>query len=206
MMEKALNDLPADAAGNMSISVQGLKGRQSVRATFRLPEKTIQLLALMARQLGLQQKSLFDQLMEDSSVLQQVAASVPSASALSGRTRQKTFVLSKRSLEILDRVSRRQNIPRDLLVEISILRLLPVMSAEQDKHRKRLLLHNKMKSLRKQLVKLAADTEQQLGSEDQASMLVRDVSDVLEENLCELEAILEKGQAIEQYEKLREHG
>lgn len=44
------------------ITSQGLRGKQSVRATFKLPEHIIKLLGGVATQLGVKQKSLFDQL------------------------------------------------------------------------------------------------------------------------------------------------
>jgi len=201
MMEKAFDESPAGPAEGLYISARGLQGRQSVRATFRLPEDIIQLLGVMARQLGLQQKSLFDQLIEDSEVLQQVASTMQSRCPKPARKRQKTFVISKKSLEILDRVARRQEISRDVLVEISIQRLLPIMSAEQEKHRKRLRLKEKMNSLRKQFVRLDQETEQLLGEDDQASVLVRDVRDVLDENYNELEDIIKKGRDMEEFQE-----
>ena len=183
-----------------SISANGLKGAQSVRATFRLPDKTIKLLAVMARQLGLQQKSLFDQLMEDSQVLQQIAATAHSAStSKKNKKRQKTFVLSKKSLEILDHVARDQNIPRDILVEISIRRLLPVMNTEQEKHRKRKQLHKKVGKIQSQLVELSLKAKNDLGADDQASQLLSEASQVLDKKMAVLETILEKGQAMEDY-------
>ena len=57
-----------------SLDANTLRGRQSVRATFRLPPPIIELLSIAANQLGIKQKSLFDQLVEDREVLEQVAA------------------------------------------------------------------------------------------------------------------------------------
>ncbi len=183
------------------ISARGLQGAQSVRATFRLPEELIQLLGIMARQLGLQQKSLFDQLIEDGDILQQVVAAgyVPGRGLT--RRRQKTYVLSRRSLEILERVARHQNIPRDILVEISIERLLPIMNAEREKHRKRQALQQKLDSVRKEYAKLAIEAATQLGSDDQASLLLQEIYDVVEENNCELLRLVEKGEAVDEYGK-----
>ena len=59
--------------GMVGLSADILRGRQSVRATFRLPSQVIALLSVAASQLGLKQKSLFDQLVEDRAVLEQVA-------------------------------------------------------------------------------------------------------------------------------------
>lgn len=104
-----------------------------MRTTFKLPEHIIKLLGIVARQLGLKQKPLFNQLVENTDVLNKVAATIQTTSLGQGKRRQKTFILSKRSLEVLDSVAGLQNIPRDVLVEISIRRLLPIITAEQEK-------------------------------------------------------------------------
>ena len=200
-MEKSSEELSPFEAGGYQISAKGLQGSQSVRATFRLPEDIIQLLGAMARQLGIQQKSLFDQLMEDHYVLQQVAATLQTSDMPSDKRRQKTFVLSKKSLEILDTVARKEQVPRDQLVEISIQRLIPLMNAEQEKHRMRLLLHKKLNSLQRQCANLLKNTIEQLGEEDQATELVQDICDVMAEGSGELKTLIKKGQALEQYIK-----
>ena len=50
-----------------------LKGRQSVRATFRLSERAIDAISIVAVHLGIKQKSLFDHLMEDISSMNLIA-------------------------------------------------------------------------------------------------------------------------------------
>jgi len=188
--------LPEEA---LNISVQGLKGRQSVRATFKLPEHIIKLLGLVARQLGLKQKSLFDQLVENTDVLNEVAATAQSTKLDQGERRQKTFVLSKKSLEVLDTVSGMQNIPRDLLVEISIRRLLPIMTAEQEKHKKRIQILQEMETCRDYCRKISQKAEILLGSDDQASMLVKKATGVCEKSVQELHLLIDAGQALEDY-------
>ena len=56
-----------------STSPADLRGRQSVRATFRLSTKAIDALSVVAVQLGIKQKSLFDHLIEDLTVLEKIA-------------------------------------------------------------------------------------------------------------------------------------
>ncbi|MEK6194066.1 MAG: hypothetical protein N2F24_07555, partial [Deltaproteobacteria bacterium] len=46
-----------------------LRGRQSVRATFKLTEACIGAISIVAAHLGIKQKSLFDHLVEDISTL-----------------------------------------------------------------------------------------------------------------------------------------
>ena len=59
---------------DMSISLSkpsalDLRGRQSVRATFRPSEDCIDAISILSAQLGIKQKSVFDHLMEDAQVL-----------------------------------------------------------------------------------------------------------------------------------------
>jgi len=49
----------------IDLTVGDLKKKQSVRATFKLPQQSIALLSMVARQLGVKQKSLFDQLLDE---------------------------------------------------------------------------------------------------------------------------------------------
>ncbi len=198
-MENTIFENRSSVDEELHISAQGLRGKQSVRATFRLPEHIIQLLGIVARQLGLKQKSLFDHLIEDIDVLSKVASGIQGSTPQSSTRRQKTFVLSKRSLEVLDNVARRQNIPRDILVEISIQRLLPVMNAEQEKHRKRIQVYQEMEICRDHCEKLLDKVERLLGNEDQAALLLRRVADVCDESIQELAGIIDKGQAMEEY-------
>ncbi len=191
------NAIAADSA--LFISAKGLKGKQSVRATFRLPDNVIKLLGIVASQLGLKQKSLFDQLIEDKSVLDILAENALETEAGDESRRQKTFVLSRRSLEVLDTVARQKDIPRDLLVEVSIQRLLPVMIAEQEKHRKRTIIHKEMENYLRQGRKLLEKAGKILNKEDLAYTLFADVVGVCEEKVSDLGEIVEKGQSMEDY-------
>ena len=184
---------------NLYISAHGLKGKQSVRATFKLPNDSIRLLGIVAAQLGLKQKSLFDQLIEDIDILNKVAETVPTAAPCPKERRQKTFVLSKRSVEALDNVARRQNIPRDVLVETSIRRLLPIMGAEQEKHKKRTRIYQEMESCRDQCRKLQRKADKLLGKEDHASILMDKIAGVCEESVRELGETIANGREMENY-------
>ncbi len=200
-MNKKANIHNTPQEETLNISVQGLKGRQSVRATFKLPEHIIKLLGLVARQLGLKQKSLFDQLVENTDVLNEVAATAQSTNLDQEERRQKTFVLSKKSLEVLDTVSGLQNIPRDVLVEISIRRLLPIMTAEQEKHRKRIQILQEMETCRDYCRKLSKKAKSLLGSDDQTTILVNRTTDFYEKNVQELHILIDNGRALENYKQ-----
>jgi hypothetical protein len=53
-----------------------LRGRQSVRATFKLSAKAIEALGILAVHLGIKQKSIFDHLIEDAQSLRRIAQEV----------------------------------------------------------------------------------------------------------------------------------
>jgi hypothetical protein len=111
-----------------------LRARQSVRTTFKLSEKSIDALSILSGQLGIKQKSLFDHLVEDTKALKMIAEGFEEFSARSRRV-PKTYVVSRKSLENLERISLQYDTPRDALVEYSIERILPLIEREKEKHR-----------------------------------------------------------------------
>ena len=119
------------------VTSSGLRGRQSVRATFKLSAGCIEAISIVAAQLGIKQKSLFDHLAQDSASLNAIAKEVRNARIRAQNRVQKTYVISRRSLTQLDEISRAFNAPRDVLVEYSVRRLLPVIDNEQKKYEMR---------------------------------------------------------------------
>ena len=195
--EKNDSYVPGNSA--LFLSAKGLKGKQSVRATFRLPEHIINLLGLVAMQLGIKQKSLFDQLVEDKYVLTKVAEQAHVMAHEHEKRRQKTYVLSRKSLNVLDTVAKQQKIPRDFLVEISIERLLPVITAEQEKHRKRKLIYKDLQDYLFQGQKLLRKTERVLGKDDRVSAKLRKIVAAYEANVTELADMIESGRIMEDF-------
>ena len=127
-----------DRDGSLTlISSSGLRGRQSVRATFKLSSGCIEAISIVAAQLGIKQKSLFDHLAQDSESLNAIAREVQNARVRSANRVQKTYVISRKSLSLLDEISQAFNAPRDALVEYSVRRLLPVIDNEQKKYERR---------------------------------------------------------------------
>jgi hypothetical protein len=117
-------------------SVHDLRGRQSVRTTFKLTERSIHALSILAGQLGIRQKSLFDYLIDDIQALRLIAEKVKQLEAGEQRV-AKTYVISRKTLENLEQISTSCNTPRDVLVEFSIERILPLIRREKEKHVRR---------------------------------------------------------------------
>jgi hypothetical protein len=146
-------------------STADLRGRQSVRTTFKLSERSIQALRILATQLGIKQKSLFDHLIDDIQALHVIAQASEDIDLKEHRV-PKTFVVSRKTLENLERVCSRFHTPRDVLVEFSIERIIPLLSREKEKHEKRKAV---LKDLRQYLAlgeSLLKNAQADLGEED----------------------------------------
>lgn len=199
-MGKAIKNRDSEQDVNDLLTATGLKEKQSVRATFRLPDAIIHLLSVVAAQLGLKQKSLLDQLVEDKELLKRLAEKrVAAADVKNKAVRPKTFVLSKNSLHILDSLARENNIPRDLLVEISIRRLIPVLSSEHQKQTKRKRIHEEVDTFINQGEKLLQKASRLLGKEDDYYILLKDTIEICREKSRELQSIVGKGKAMDDF-------
>lgn len=146
-------------------STATLRGRQSVRATFKLSERSIDALSILACQLGIKQKTLFDQVVDDSESLRLIAQGFEAFQRDRNRV-AKTYVISRKTLEILDQVARRYDIPRDALVEFSIERIIPLIQQEKEKHRKRKILLKELQAFSKEGVRMLRRAEAALGADD----------------------------------------
>lgn len=182
-MEEVLNGLSADR----------LRGRQSVRATFRLPVEVIALLSLAASQLGLKQKSLFDQLVEDREVLAQLAQVADQYQPMGAHRQQKTYVVSRHALLALEHVAKSTGLARDVLVELCIQRLVPLLDSEQEKQRNRAVISDEFSVLCRQSEALYHQTTQCLGEDDPASRLLDGLRAQCRRTLSELRQLV--GQA-----------
>ena len=78
-----------------------LRGRQSVRTTFKLTPRSIDALSLLAGQLGIKQKSIFDHLIDDTRALQALARDLENRAELDQERVPKTYVISRKTLENL---------------------------------------------------------------------------------------------------------
>ncbi len=143
-----------------------LRGRQSVRATFKLTEKSIETISVLAVHLGIKQKSLFDHLIEDTGSLNTIAKDVNKVQFKTLDRVQKTYVLSRRTLSILDQISKHFAAPRDAIVEYSVHRLLPVIEREKEKHRMRKQLLYELNDHCRNGLNLLENAQKLLGEDD----------------------------------------
>lgn len=180
-------------------SSSDLRGRQSVRATFRLSERAIEVLSIVSAHLGIKQKSLFDHLIEDTESLNTLAQKIQSELTLGQNRIQKTYVLSRKTLSNLDKVSKIFETPRDALVEHSIQRLLPLIARERDRHRIRKDILKDFSQYVDQGRKLLQKSKEALGEDDPVSDKIETALITLMNANAYLVSFIEKGEIIENF-------
>jgi len=177
---------------NLELNSHQLRGKQSVRATFRLSNQMIDLLKIAADHLGVQQKSLIDELVNSRETLDRVANGSGDTPRADVERRQKTFVLSRLTLNLLDEISGKYEIPRDYLVEICISRLIPFVDAEQKKHQQRQRL---LKDVERHLddgVELLKRADGWLGADDRFRVKLEKIVQHTERSVAEMRRFVKK--------------
>lgn len=180
-------------------SSSDLRGRQSVRATFKLSEKAIDAISIVAAHLGIKQKSLFDHLIDDIRSLDLIAREIESDRFSNLKRIQKTFVLSRKTLSCLEQASKNYDAPRDALVEYSIQRLLPVIAEEREKHRKRKAILGEIDEYIKQGEKILRKSRRLLGEDDPVYDRFETAMAVSQNTYRTIESYVEKGNIIEEF-------
>lgn len=176
-----------------------LRGRQSVRATFKLSARAIDVLSIVAMQLGIKQKSLFDHLIEDVKSLNVIANEIEDEAFGALDRVQKTFVVSRRTLSCLEQTSRQFNAPRDALVEYSIQRLLPVIAKERERHSKRKAILNDINTHLAQGLKILQKAQSLLGEDDPVYARFETAVHSLVNSQSHIENYVKKGSVIEDF-------
>jgi len=180
-------------------SSSDLRGRQSVRATFKLTERSIDAISIVATHLGIKQKSLFDHLIDDIRSLNVIAREIQSDRFSTLNRIQKTFVLSRKTLSCLEEASKNYDAPRDALVEYSIQRLLPVIAEEREKHRKRKEILGEIDEYLKQGEKILNKSRELLGQDDPVYDRFKTAMAVSQNAYRSIESYVEKGRIIEDF-------
>ncbi len=193
------HESPKQDLESFELSVDDLKTKQSVRTTFKLPVEIIDLLGVIAGQIGIKQKTLLDQLSENTAILNKLAHEARNVDQTRGKRRQKTFVMSRRALYSINQVAKQQHIPRDVLVEVSIRRLQPIIVSELKKHNIRKSILEEMHSNLDSSKKIRTKTKKLLGTNDPLFEMIDKQVRLVEKNIAALDAIVEKGMPMEEW-------
>lgn len=202
MAEKDNSD-PTNATTLTQSTVTDLRGRQSVRATFKLTDRCIEAIGIVAAQLGIKQKSLFDHLFSDTRTLNTLARQFRNSRIDSGNRVQKTYVISRGALVSLEDVAKNYNAPRDALIELSVRRLLPIIADERKRHIKRKAVFNRIHKHLQSGRKLLKEAFDELGAQDPITDRFTVAMNVYENALKHMSAFLEKSEGIETFETER---
>ena len=176
-----------------------LRGRQSVRTTFKLTPRSIDALSLLASQLGIKQKSIFDHLVDDTRALQALARDLENRSELAQDRVPKTYVISRKTLENLEQVCKRYQAPRDALVEFCIERIMPLIKEEKEKHLNRQKLQTKLDQFVVLSRELLEDADKELDRDDPVFEQVYQMARATQSGYDEINQIIEKGARLEDY-------
>ena len=176
-----------------------LKSRQSVRATFKLTKGCIEAIGILANQMGIKQKSLFDHIIEDHAALDQLARTIRIRRFKQLDRKQKTFVLSRRTIEALTAISKTYNMPRDALVEYSIKKLESVIQSEKIRHKERKKLAGNLESRFNDVLSLYRESVMTLGEDDPFCRHLEKLIDHMRRTAEDVDAFLEKSKVIEDF-------
>jgi hypothetical protein len=198
-MQKKDEDNPMEGFRLPEPSSADLRGRQSVRATFKLTEKAIDALSIVSVHLGIKQKSLFDHLIDDMESLGLIAREVESVKFRRLSRIQKTYVLSRSTLSCLERAARDFDAPRDALVEYSIQRLLPIIIRERERHRKRKELLEGLGRYVKDGERLLRYAKKSLGGDDPVYDKLEGAIATLFSAYRHIDDTIKKGEVIEDF-------
>ncbi len=182
------------------MTTSALRGRQSVRATFRLTATCIEAITVVATQLGIKQKSLFDHITEDTKLLELLAREVDQRQARPPSRVQKTYVVSRRSLRSLDEISQTFNAPRDALIELSVKRLLPVIEREQIRHRQRKQMLESIKDHFLKGQQILKETKKALGAGDIVHTKLEGAMTAYANALSQIAAMVARGEIVEDFD------
>ncbi|MGA9535551.1 MAG: hypothetical protein WBR24_06550 [Desulfobacterales bacterium] len=180
-------------------SSRDLRGRQSVRATFKLTARAIETMSAVSIHLGIKQKSLFDHLVDDIKALEVIAREVQTTKFDEPSRVQKTFVLSRRTLNSLELASVNFQTPRDALVEYSIQRLMPVITKEKEKHQKRKALLSRINGFLDSGEQIMQEAREWLGEEDPVFDELARAMTVLLNARDDIAVFIDKGKIIEKF-------
>jgi hypothetical protein len=181
-------------------SAADLRGRQSVRVSFKLSPNCIDAITILGSHLRLKPKSLFDHMVQKREILEAVAAAIKNDSATDLPRQVKAYVISRDAVLVLDDVARENNVTRDALVEASVLHLMPLIQKEQTRHHARKALLLKMEHHLKSGRQLFDEMTGELGGNDPMCDQMKNVMGSYERAFTAMTTFVGKGKNIEDFD------
>ncbi len=181
-------------------SAADLRGRQSIRVTFKLSPDCIEAINILGSHLRLKPKSLFDHMVQERQTLEAIAGKSGAADNGEPARVAKTYVISRDAGDILDEVARAREMHRDRLVEASVRHLMPLIEKEQVRHGARKTLLTRMERHLKNGRQLLEAMTSELGPGDPMSDRMRQVMGTYERAYTAMADFVRKGDIIEDFE------
>ena len=182
------------------MSSTALKGKQSVRTSFKLSEGCIQAINIVATQLGIKHRSLFDYLVEDTDSLETLAKEIVDKNPTNDKGSQKSFIVSRETLQVIDSLCEKLKISRDTLIELSIRRLLPIIEKEMEGHRKRKELFDLVDKQYQDSKKVLDMIKKSVGAQDPAYKAYQSTVASCKQVKKQFQEIISKGKVIEGFD------
>jgi hypothetical protein len=176
-----------------------LKGKQSVRASFKLPTACIHAINIVATQLGIKHRSLFDYLVQDKESLETIAGEIVRREHTQNEGIQKTYIISRESLLTLDTLAEKLKITRDALIELSVRRLLPIIEKEKENHRKRKHMIDLVQNHYKDSQKILDQIKESVGTDDPIYKAFQNTMATCEQVKTQIDDIIVKGKVVEDF-------
>jgi predicted DNA-binding protein YlxM (UPF0122 family) len=181
-------------------STAALQGRQSVRATFKLSAECIDALNIVATHMGIRQKALFDHLAEDRNLLHSIARELKGQPWGDQPSVQKTYVISRHTLSVLNRIAKKRDISRNALIELSVRRLMPIIAQQQQDYAERKKVLDQLKHHLAAGEKLKSRIDKLFGRDDVLRAEFTHVMESYANCVGNLERFMERGKMIEDFE------
>jgi hypothetical protein len=181
-------------------SAADLRGRQSIRVSFRLTPKCIEAMNILGSHLRLKPKSLFDHMVQEPDTLAAIATKTKATIPEDLPRLVKTYVISRDAAEVLDRVAQARKISRDTLVETSVQHLMPLIHKAQVRHSARKTMVSKMEHHLAGGKALLEDMIAELGENDPMCDKMKLVMATYDKAFANISAFIAKGANIEGFD------
>ena len=196
-MANKSNKKAASTVNLPRVTTLALKGKQSVRTSFKLSEGCIQAINIVAKQLGIKHRSLFDYLVEDTESLENLANEIAKIEPSKNKGSQKSFIVSRDTLKGIDSLCEKLKISRDTLIELSVKRLLPIIEKEIKSHNRRKELFELVDKQYQESRKVLDLIKKGVGTEDPAYKIYQATVAACKQVKKQFNEILSKGKVIE---------
>ena len=150
---------------------------------------------MAAKHLGIKQKTLLVQLLEDEKALNLLADDAITHARDDNKCRPKTLVLSQKALDLMEEISYSYDIPRDFLIELSVARLTSYIDSLAETHAQRRALMEELDRHTTQVADLLNKAGTMLQEDDVFKLKLKILSESVQKQVEEIrKTVKDKGE------------